>query len=216
MNLPTSFHLLISILVYFLIQINSRLLSLYKNFMNFFSFNRVSTSTSAPSTVVFCLSGEPLWHSAVTSASWRQPPRETFRTSKVTWRRRLAACSPLVSTWTPIWGMLIPSLRWVEKCQCKIAIIFLSISLSMCFGCLKEPSHWDGSYEYPQHMFWLRNKKINFSYALLSGGLWSAKQLTRAGIFWVFSGAEIRPHSQWYLGDFFPNFEKKIPNLKKK
>ena len=27
-------------------------------------------------------------------------------------------------------------------------------------------------FEYPQHMFWLRNKKIIFSYALLSGGLW--------------------------------------------
>ena len=37
--------------------------------------------------------------------------------------------------------------------------------------CSKEPSHGDGSFEYPQHMFWLRNKKINFSYALLSGGL---------------------------------------------
>ena len=32
----------------------------------------------------------------------------------------------------------------------------------MCFGCSKEPSHWDGSFEYPQHMFWLRNKKNNF------------------------------------------------------
>ena len=29
----------------------------------------------------------------------------------------------------------------------------------MCFGCSKEPSHRDGSFEYPQHMFWLRNKK---------------------------------------------------------
>ena len=28
----------------------------------------------------------------------------------------------------------------------------------MCFGCSKQPSHWDGSFEYPQHMFWLRNK----------------------------------------------------------
>ena len=28
---------------------------------------------------------------------------------------------------------------------------------------LKEPSHWDRSFEYPQHMFWLRNKKISFS-----------------------------------------------------
>ena len=24
--------------------------------------------------------------------------------------------------------------------------------------------------------------------------------------FFMFSGAEIRPHSQWNLGDFFPNF----------
>ena len=41
--------------------------------------------------------------------------------------------------------------------------IFLPISFKyICFGCLKEPSHLDGSFEYPQHMFWLRNKKINF------------------------------------------------------
>ena len=53
----------------------------------------------------------------------------------------------------------------------KIAIIFLSISLNICFGRSKEPSHRDGSFEYPQHMFWLRNKKIIFSFALLSGGL---------------------------------------------
>ena len=44
----------------------------------------------------------------------------------------------------------------------KIAIIFLSISLNMCFRCSKEPSHQEGSFEYPQHMFWLRNKKNNF------------------------------------------------------
>ena len=46
--------------------------------------------------------------------------------------------------------------------MCKIVIIFLSISLNMCFGCSKEPSHGDGSFEYPQHMFRLRNKKNNF------------------------------------------------------
>ena len=44
----------------------------------------------------------------------------------------------------------------------EIAIIFLSISLNMCFRCSKEPSHWDCSFEYPQHVFWLRNKKNNF------------------------------------------------------
>ena len=41
----------------------------------------------------------------------------------------------------------------------------------MCFGYSKEPSHRDGSLEYSHHMFWMRNKKNNFSYAPLSGGL---------------------------------------------
>ena len=53
----------------------------------------------------------------------------------------------------------------------KNAIIFLSISLNMCFGCTKEPSNRDGSFEYSQHMFTLRNKKNNFQYAFISGGL---------------------------------------------
>ena len=29
----------------------------------------------------------------------------------------------------------------------------------------------DGSFEYPQHMFWLRNKKLIFNYTLYSSGL---------------------------------------------
>ena len=44
----------------------------------------------------------------------------------------------------------------------KIVNIFLSTFFNICSGCSKEPSHWDGSFEYPQHMFWLRNKKTNF------------------------------------------------------
>ena len=28
--------------------------------------------------------------------------------------------------------------------------------------CSKEPSQWDGSFEYPQFTFCLRDKKINF------------------------------------------------------
>ena len=35
----------------------------------------------------------------------------------------------------------------------KIVNIFLSVSLNICFGCSKEPSHGDGSFEYPQQMF---------------------------------------------------------------
>ena len=40
----------------------------------------------------------------------------------------------------------------------KIVNICLAIILSLCFECWKEPSHWDDSFEYPQHMLWLRNK----------------------------------------------------------
>ena len=66
---------------------------------------------------------------------------------------------------------------WVQirlVCTPIIAFISLPISLNMCFGCSKEPSHRDSSFEYPQHMFWLSNKKIFFQYALLSGGLISS------------------------------------------
>ena len=41
--------------------------------------------------------------------------------------------------------------------------MFLSISLNTCFGCSKEQAHRDSYIEYPQHMFWLRNKKNKFS-----------------------------------------------------
>ena len=39
------------------------------------------------------------------------------------------------------------------------------ISLNICFQCFKEPSHRDGSFEYPQHMFWLGNEEKIFNYA---------------------------------------------------
>ena len=37
----------------------------------------------------------------------------------------------------------------------------------MCFRCSKEPSHRDGSFEYPQHMVWLRNKKNDITVCTL-------------------------------------------------
>ena len=46
--------------------------------------------------------------------------------------------------------------------ESKIVNIFLSVSLNMCFGCSKELFHLDGSFEYPQHIFWLRIKKNIF------------------------------------------------------
>ena len=52
----------------------------------------------------------------------------------------------------------------------------------MFFGCSKKPSHWDDSFEYPQHMVWLRYKKkiILEAYALLTKGL--AKMFHRLGV----------------------------------
>ena len=46
-------------------------------------------------------------------------------------------------------------------------IIFLSLSLNMCLGALKN--HLNESHR--ECLFWLRNKKIIFINALLSGGL---------------------------------------------
>ena len=46
--------------------------------------------------------------------------------------------------------------------QHKIVNIFLPIIFSIFFRFSKETSHRDGSFEYPQHMFWLRNKKFTF------------------------------------------------------
>ena len=57
-----------------------------------------------------------------------------------------------------------------QKKYHKIVIFFLPMSLNICFGCSKEPSHRDGPFEYPQHMFWLRNKKNNFQVHTLIWG----------------------------------------------
>ena len=50
----------------------------------------------------------------------------------------------------------------------KILNAVLPINFNICFGRSKELSQRDSSFEYPQHMFWLRNKKIIFwSHALI-------------------------------------------------
>ena len=53
-------------------------------------------------------------------------------------------------------------LKYIKEKKCKRVIIFLSISFIVFSGCLKEQSHRDGSFEYPQHMFWLRYKEMKF------------------------------------------------------
>ena len=60
-------------------------------------------------------------------------------------------------------------------------IIFLSVCLNICFGGSKELSHRCSSFEYPQHMFWLRNKKTNFQLRTL---IWVPGILCQEKIFW--------------------------------
>ena len=47
-----------------------------------------------------------------------------------------------------IWA-LFSEINFERKIVKFSSILFFNI----CFGCSKESSHWDGSYEYPQHMF---------------------------------------------------------------
>ena len=54
--------------------------------------------------------------------------------------------------------------------------------VNMCFGCSKEPSQWDGSFEYPQHVFWLRNKKNHFQIRTL---IWRPGCRWRLGLIYI-------------------------------
>ena len=49
--------------------------------------------------------------------------------------------------------------------------MLISSYLSVLIYVLVAQKNRLGSFEYPQHMFWLRNKKLFFSYTLLSGRL---------------------------------------------
>ena len=80
---------------------------------------------------------------------------------------------PLVSCfrcgiWLYRFLIFAPLLTSINKTfQRKNVNIFWPIIFSICFGCSKEPSHWDGSFECPQHIFWLKNK-LFFCYALFT------------------------------------------------
>ena len=49
--------------------------------------------------------------------------------------------------------------------------IFFPIRFYIWYGCSKEPSQSDSSFEYLQHMFWVRNKKHFFLVPLLTKGM---------------------------------------------
>ena len=80
-----------------------------------------------------------------------------------TWYERDMVTYLLVSLyyWYAAWShepmyAILYLLHWLRLANFsagRIMIIRLSISLNMCFGCSKETSHWDGSFEHPQHLF---------------------------------------------------------------
>ena len=82
---------------------------------------------------------------------------------------RLEPAAPLSrvkhSTTEPLCS-LIHRFRITKFLSKKIVNIFFPMRFYICFGRSKEPSHWDGSFEYPQHMFRLRNKNSFWSHTL--------------------------------------------------
>ena len=56
----------------------------------------------------------------------------------------------------------------------------------------------------------------HLEFVSLKGGCRGSSESTHEGFFLVSSGAEIRPLSQWDLGDFFPNLKKNSQSQKKK
>ena len=77
-----------------------------------------------------------------------------------------------ISKMANITAILKSQFKISKNFQCKSVDMFLPIFFIICFGCSKEPSHWDGSFKYPQHMFWLRNKVFNKIWA----SAWDSQQ----------------------------------------
>ena len=73
----------------------------------------------------------------------------------------------------------------------EIAFVFLPINLNLCFGCLGEASHWDGSFEHLQYRFVLgvqRSRRIEavFGHPRLMLYLRDLKNKALRRFFWKF------------------------------
>ena len=64
------------------------------------------------------------------------------------------------SHWYTISSPMSLRLRWAKNVGLKIVANLFDINFYICFGCSKEPSHWDDSFEYLNHMFWLKIWKV--------------------------------------------------------
>ena len=75
---------------------------------------------------------------------------------------------------------------------------FLIHQFKHVFWVLRGPSHLDGSFEYPQHMFWLRKQKIIFSYTLIWGPV---SAFSFAVVFWKQCGCFLIAGAVWSPSD---------------
>ena len=67
--------------------------------------------------------------------------------------------------WAPIYFNTTCMHHMLDKQNIFSVNIFLPMIFSICFECWKEPSHWDGIFEYPLHMFgWHTLNQRHYSY----------------------------------------------------
>ena len=85
----------------------------------------------------------------------------------------------------PCVGLQCALVQIGKRLEPKIVFIFLPSNLNICFECSKELSHGDGTFEYPQHMFRLRNKNNNFQlHTLIWLLIWDLKQENKQTLIW--------------------------------
>ena len=66
-------------------------------------------------------------------------------------------------TWSNFWKISFCRNQLTKGPQIRLRnrkLFFLVLNQNICCGYSKEPSHWDGSFEHPKHMFKLMDKKI--------------------------------------------------------
>ena len=66
-----------------------------------------------------------------------------------------------------------------KKNKHKIVIISFPVNLNRCFGCSKEPSHWDGSFEYHNICFgWeILGKQFHFAQIIWWPGITKGEKM---------------------------------------
>ena len=63
---------------------------------------------------------------------------------------------------------------------CTRKLFFLLLNQNICCGYSKEPSHWNGSFEHPKHMYELKGKEINVILSAQTILIWTY-------VYWIYT-----------------------------